>query len=93
MCALQECVQVSSALPVGCTAQLTHVYSSFVLKQVFSGENSEAAVEKIHEYLVSLSNDVRAGLIPLDDFIIYKVNPFLVYALSVTRELTSRRGL
>lgn len=45
----------------------------FVLDKILSDEATEIVVEKIHEYLATLGEDVRAGKIPLDDYIIFKV--------------------
>ncbi len=45
----------------------------FVLDKILSDEATEIVVEKIHEYLSTLGDDVRSGKIPLDDYIIYKV--------------------
>ncbi|WWC58983.1 uncharacterized protein I303_101529 [Kwoniella dejecticola CBS 10117] len=46
--------------------------SSAVLKEILSGESTEIVVEKIHELLTNLGEAVKNGLIPLDDFIIFK---------------------
>ena len=46
----------------------------FVLDKILSDEATEIVVEKIHEYLSTLGDDVRSGKIPLDDYIIYKVS-------------------
>lgn len=46
---------------------------SYVLDQILSGEAIEVVVEKIHEYLTNLGNDVRAGKVPMEKFIIHKV--------------------
>lgn len=45
----------------------------YVLEQILSGEATEVVVERIHEYLTNVGEDVRAGKIKLDDFIIFKV--------------------
>ena len=52
--------------------QLSKNVSSYVLSQILSGEATETVVEKIHEYLEQVGNDVRAGQVPLDDLVIYK---------------------
>lgn len=44
----------------------------YVLDQILSGEATEVVVEKIHEYLMTVGEDVRAGKVKLDDFIIFK---------------------
>ncbi|KZV91997.1 hypothetical protein EXIGLDRAFT_615021, partial [Exidia glandulosa HHB12029] len=46
--------------------------SNYVLDQILSGEATEVVVEKIHEYLTSLGNDVRAGKLATEKFIIHK---------------------
>uniref|UniRef100_A0A0W0GE71 DNA-directed DNA polymerase n=1 Tax=Moniliophthora roreri TaxID=221103 RepID=A0A0W0GE71_MONRR len=46
--------------------------SQFVLNQILSGEATEIVIEQIHEYLTSVGQNVRAGQIKLDDFIIHK---------------------
>ncbi|WFC99288.1 DNA-directed DNA polymerase [Malassezia yamatoensis] len=52
--------------------QLSKNVSSYVLDQILSGEATEIVVEKIHEYLEQVGNDVRQNKIPLEDLIIYK---------------------
>lgn len=53
---------------------------SAVLKQILSGEATEVVVEKIHELLTVLGETLRSGSVPLEDFIIFKVNlSFLIY--------------
>ena len=47
--------------------------SSFILDQILSGETTEVVVERIHEYLTKLGNDVRGGHVPADKFIVHKV--------------------
>ncbi|KAI0077749.1 DNA polymerase alpha catalytic subunit [Panus rudis PR-1116 ss-1] len=46
--------------------------SQFVLDRILSGEATEVVVEQIHEYLTSMGEDIRAGKVKLDDFIIFK---------------------
>ncbi|TFY64658.1 hypothetical protein EVJ58_g2476 [Rhodofomes roseus] len=46
--------------------------SQYVLDQILSGEATEVVVENIHEYLTTVREDVRAGKVKLDDFIIFK---------------------
>ncbi|EIW79037.1 hypothetical protein CONPUDRAFT_126817 [Coniophora puteana RWD-64-598 SS2] len=46
--------------------------SQYVLDQILSGEATEIVVEQIHEYLTSVSENVRSGKIKVDDFIIFK---------------------
>ena len=45
----------------------------YVLEQILSGENTENVIEHIHEYLTTMGEDVRAGKIKPDEFIIFKV--------------------
>lgn len=51
----------------------TKVLVRFVLEQILSGEATENVVENIHEYLSTVSENVRAGKIKLDEFIVFKV--------------------
>jgi len=44
----------------------------YVLDQILSGEATETVVERVHEYLTTLGEDVRAGKMRMDEFIIYK---------------------
>ncbi|KAG6887799.1 hypothetical protein C0995_012659 [Termitomyces sp. Mi166 len=46
--------------------------SQYVLDQILSGEITENVVENIHEYLRTVSDNVREGKIKIDDFIIFK---------------------
>ncbi len=46
---------------------------SYVLDQILSGEATETVVENIHEYLATIGQQVRAGKIKLEEFIIHKV--------------------
>ncbi|KAJ2926264.1 hypothetical protein H1R20_g10824, partial [Candolleomyces eurysporus] len=46
--------------------------SQYVLERILSGDNTEDAVESIHEYLTTVSQNVRSGQTKLDDFIINK---------------------
>lgn len=45
----------------------------YVLDQILSGEATEIVVENIHEYLATVSSNVRSGKVKVDDFIIFKV--------------------
>lgn len=49
------------------------MFVRFVLEQILSGEATENVVENIHEYLSTVSENVRAGKIKLDEFIVFKV--------------------
>ncbi|TFK90825.1 hypothetical protein K466DRAFT_516455 [Polyporus arcularius HHB13444] len=51
---------------------LSKTVSQYVLEQILSGEATETVVENIHEYLTTIGEQVRAGKIKLDEFIIYK---------------------
>jgi hypothetical protein len=53
--------------------RLLLIFLREVLKEILSGEATEAVVGKIHEFLTSLGERVREGRVPLDDFIIFKV--------------------
>lgn len=53
----------------------TEMFVRFVLEQILSGEATENVVENIHEYLSTVSENVRAGKIKLDEFIVFKVRP------------------
>ncbi|RDB16000.1 DNA polymerase alpha catalytic subunit [Hypsizygus marmoreus] len=46
--------------------------SQYVLDQILSGEATENVVENIHEYLRTVSENVREGKTKIDDFIIFK---------------------
>jgi DNA polymerase alpha subunit A len=58
----------------------------YVLEQILSGEATEVVVENIHEYLATISSNVRTGKVKVDDFIIFKVRPlaFKQYLMSGT---------
>jgi DNA polymerase alpha subunit A len=51
---------------------LSKTVSQYVLDRILSGEPTEVVVERIHEYLTTISEDVRGGKIKLDEFIIHK---------------------
>ncbi len=51
---------------------LSKTVSQYVLDQILSGEPTEVVVERIHEYLATTGEDVRASKIKLDEFIIHK---------------------
>jgi DNA polymerase alpha subunit A len=46
--------------------------SNYVLEQILSGEATETVVEKIHEHLTQVGEEVRESKVDLEDFIIYK---------------------
>ncbi|EGN95137.1 hypothetical protein SERLA73DRAFT_77147 [Serpula lacrymans var. lacrymans S7.3] len=51
---------------------LSKSVSQYVLDQILSGEATETVVERIHEYLATVGENVRGGKVKLDDFIVYK---------------------
>ena len=51
---------------------LSKTVSQYVLDRILSGEATEIVVERIHEYLTTIGEDVRGGKIKLDEFIIFK---------------------
>ena len=57
---------------------LSKAVSQYVLEQILSGEDPDTVVHNIHEYLASMSSEVRSGKVKLDDFIIFKVSCILV---------------
>lgn len=61
------------------------MYYRYVLEQILSGEAAEIVVENIHEYLSTISQNVRDGQVKVDDFIVFKVrflsSPFLPHSL------------
>ncbi|KAM0786373.1 hypothetical protein ACM66B_001841 [Microbotryomycetes sp. NB124-2] len=52
--------------------ELSKDASQFVLDKILSGEATETVVEQIHEYLTQLGEDVRAGRIKHEKFVIIK---------------------
>ncbi|GJJ15609.1 hypothetical protein Clacol_009887 [Clathrus columnatus] len=51
---------------------LSKTVSQYVLDQILSGDDPEVVVEKIHDYLTTIGEDVRGGKIPMEEFIIHK---------------------
>jgi DNA polymerase alpha subunit A len=51
---------------------LSHDVSNYVLAQIFSGENREEVVDRIHIYLAKVAQEVRDGLIPVAKYAITK---------------------
>jgi DNA polymerase alpha subunit A len=45
-----------------------------VLDQILSSAPTEEVVEHIHEYLASIGENVRAGKVKIEDFIVFKVS-------------------
>lgn len=54
-------------------AVVSDAVNRYVLERVLSGDSTEDVVESIHEYLTTISQNIRAGQIKMDDFIINKV--------------------
>ncbi|KAJ3315983.1 DNA polymerase alpha catalytic subunit [Boothiomyces sp. JEL0838] len=52
--------------------ELSHDVSKFALNQILASESREDAVEKIHEYLVKVGDQVRANLVPPEKYVINK---------------------
>ncbi|KDQ50145.1 hypothetical protein JAAARDRAFT_74363 [Jaapia argillacea MUCL 33604] len=46
--------------------------SQYVLEQILSGDATETVVERIHEYLTTIGENVREGKIKVDEFIVFK---------------------
>ncbi|TFK39510.1 DNA polymerase alpha catalytic subunit [Crucibulum laeve] len=51
---------------------LSKTVSQYVLDQILSGEATENVVENIHEYLTTISENVRGGKVKVEDFIVFK---------------------
>lgn len=51
---------------------LSKTVSQYVLDRILSGEATEVVVERIHEYLTTIGEDVRGGKIKFEEFIIHK---------------------
>lgn len=56
--------------------ELSKGASRFVLGQILSGEDTETVIEAVHNFLAECGESIRAGKIPLEEYIIYKVRPF-----------------
>ncbi|KAK4050302.1 DNA-directed DNA polymerase alpha catalytic subunit pol1 [Microbotryomycetes sp. JL201] len=52
--------------------ELSKNASQFVLDKILSGESTENVVEQIHDYLTQLGEDIRAGRIKHEQFVIIK---------------------
>ena len=57
----------------GCLLTRPRGRDRYVLDQILSGEMTEIVVEKIHEYLRSVGENIRAQRMKLEDFVIFKV--------------------
>jgi len=53
----------------------------YVLDRVLSGDPTETVIEQIHEYLTTLGENIRAGQVPLEHYIIVKVSSHSLLAL------------
>lgn len=51
----------------------TDFHLRYVLDQILSGEEPEVVVEKIHDYLTTIGEDIRSGKAHMDEFVIFKV--------------------
>lgn len=51
---------------------ISHDVSQYILSQIFSGENREDVVDRIHIYLAKVAQEIRDDLIPIEKFIITK---------------------
>ena len=58
---------------------MLNVCCRYVLEQILSGETTENVVEKIHDYLRTIGENVREGKVLMDDFIIFKVGVFVFF--------------
>jgi len=52
--------------------------SEYVLTKVLSGEGAEVVVEGVHDYLRTIGQEVRAGNVELERFVINKVCSFVI---------------
>ena len=59
---------------------LSKAVSQYVLEQILSGEVTETVVENIHEYLSTMSDEVRNGKVKLEEFIIFKASSLYFWA-------------
>ncbi|KAG8710371.1 DNA-directed DNA polymerase alpha catalytic subunit pol1 [Ceratobasidium sp. 423] len=46
--------------------------SGYILDQILSGEDAETVVERIHEYLRLMGENIRGGKVDMEDFIVFK---------------------
>ncbi|KAF8507515.1 hypothetical protein BU17DRAFT_78091 [Hysterangium stoloniferum] len=53
-------------------SRISKTVSQYVLDQILSGEDTEVVVEKIHEYLATVGENVRSGKMAIEEFIIFK---------------------
>lgn len=59
--------------------KILFVHLSYVLTQILSSDNQdrEHVVENIHNYLRTVGEETRKGLIPMDKFVVNKVTNHL----------------
>jgi DNA polymerase alpha subunit A len=50
-----------------------NVLFRYVLGRILSGDSTDDVVESIHDYLSTVSNNVRTGQVQVEDFTIFKV--------------------
>jgi DNA polymerase alpha subunit A len=67
------------ALDLGTNFDILLIYFSYVLTQILSSDNQdrEQVVENIHNYLRTVGEETRKGLIPMDKFVVNKVTTYL----------------
>ncbi|KAJ3182355.1 DNA-directed DNA polymerase alpha catalytic subunit pol1 [Geranomyces variabilis] len=51
---------------------LSQDVSGYILDQIFSGAPKEEVLDKIHQHLATVGQEVRAGVIPIEKFIVNK---------------------
>jgi DNA polymerase alpha subunit A len=51
---------------------ISHDVSKYILEQIFSGENRDDVVDRIHSHLAKVAQEVNAGLIPIEKYVITK---------------------
>lgn len=53
---------------------LTRHFNSYILDQILSGDDAETVVERIHEYLKLMGENIRGSKVDTEDFIVFKVH-------------------
>lgn len=61
-----------------------------MLDKILSGEQTEIVIEQIHEYLSGLGDNVRAGKIPLEQYIVVKVSRSSITARQLEADVLRR---
>ncbi|KEP54793.1 DNA polymerase II [Rhizoctonia solani 123E] len=46
--------------------------SEYILEQILSGDDAETVVERIHDYLRLMGENIRSGRVDMEDFIVFK---------------------